>query len=88
LLARLFRYGTVCYHGGFVNLATGATSVLRIDPQGWRRIQRVNKHNALLFRRQQAVPMAQPTNEELIARVGAFEKLLVEKKNRKLEFKV
>jgi hypothetical protein len=32
--------------------------------------------------------MAEPTKEELIAKVGAFEKQLVEKKNRKLEFKV
>ncbi len=46
LLARLFRYGTVCYHGGFINLATGATSGLRIDPKCWKRIQRVNKHYA------------------------------------------
>jgi hypothetical protein len=37
LLARLFRYGEISYHGGFVNLATGVTSVLRIDPQYWRR---------------------------------------------------
>ena len=33
LLARLFRYGEISYHGGFINLATAATSVLRIDPQ-------------------------------------------------------
>jgi hypothetical protein len=32
LLARLFRYGEISYHGGFINLATGATSGLRIDP--------------------------------------------------------
>jgi hypothetical protein len=37
LLARLFRYGEISYHGGFINLATGATSVLRIDPLLWRR---------------------------------------------------
>jgi len=40
LLARLFRYGEISYHGGFVNLASGATSVLRIDPQCWKRIIR------------------------------------------------
>jgi len=33
LLARLFRYGEINYHGGFINLATGVTSVLRIDPE-------------------------------------------------------
>jgi PRTRC genetic system ThiF family protein len=37
MLARLFRYGEISYHGGFINVATGATSVLRIDPQYWRR---------------------------------------------------
>ncbi len=47
LLARLFRYGEISYHGGFVNLATGVTSVLRADPKGWQRIQRVNKRSNL-----------------------------------------
>jgi PRTRC genetic system ThiF family protein len=37
LLARLFRYGEVSYHGAFVNLASGAVSVMRIDPSLWRR---------------------------------------------------
>ncbi len=45
LLARLFRYGEISYHGGFVNLATGATSVLRVDPQCWRRTRRLSKRN-------------------------------------------
>jgi len=48
LLARLFRYGTLCYHGGFINLATGTASVLRIDPQCWKRTRRLNKHTPLL----------------------------------------
>jgi hypothetical protein len=39
-------------HGGFINLASGATSVLRIDPQWWQRIRRVNKRNTLLSQRQ------------------------------------
>lgn len=42
LLARLFRYGEISYHGGFMNLATGAASVIRIDPKCWRRIRRMN----------------------------------------------
>ena len=47
LLARLFRYGEISYHGGFINLASGATSVLRIDPQCWKRTRRLNKsHDA------------------------------------------
>jgi PRTRC genetic system ThiF family protein len=37
LLARLFRHGEISYHGGFINLATGATSVVRIDPRWWKR---------------------------------------------------
>jgi PRTRC genetic system ThiF family protein len=51
LLARLFRYGEVSYHGGFVNLATGAGSVLRIDPEYWKRTHRVNERNSELRRR-------------------------------------
>ncbi len=45
-LARLFRYGEINYHGGFINLATGATSVLRIDPQYWKRVQRVGQRSS------------------------------------------
>ena len=44
LLARLFRYGEISYHGGFINLASGVTFALRIDPQSWKRTRRVNKH--------------------------------------------
>ncbi len=40
LLAQLFRYGRITHHGGFVNLSTGMTTPLRIDPGLWRRIQR------------------------------------------------
>jgi PRTRC genetic system ThiF family protein len=40
-LARLFRYGEISYHGGFINLATGASSVIRIDPQYWKRTRHI-----------------------------------------------
>lgn len=40
LLARLFRYGTISYHGGFINLATGVSGRLSIDPFLWRRLGR------------------------------------------------
>jgi PRTRC genetic system ThiF family protein len=40
LLAHLFRYGTIEHHGGFVNLATGHTIPLRVEPATWRRIQK------------------------------------------------
>ena len=43
LLARLFRYGTLCYHGGFINLSTGVSSRLPIDASLWRRIRRCCK---------------------------------------------
>ena len=32
MLARLFRYGRLKYHGGFVNLVTGRVSSLPIIP--------------------------------------------------------
>jgi len=56
MLARLFRYGEISYHGGFINLATGATSVLRIDPLCWKRTRRANKHTTPLQRRQEEGP--------------------------------
>jgi PRTRC genetic system ThiF family protein len=52
LLARLFRCGEISCHRGFINLASGATSVLRIDPQCWKRNRTLNKHTAPLWRRQ------------------------------------
>ena len=48
LLARLFRYGEIGYHGGFTNLATGVTSVLGIDPEYWKRNRRVNRRSSQL----------------------------------------
>jgi hypothetical protein len=39
MLARLFRYGRLTYHGGFVNLRTGCTTSLPIDPAVWERIK-------------------------------------------------
>jgi PRTRC genetic system ThiF family protein len=48
LLATMFRYGELSYHGGFINLATGAASVLRIDPQCWKRTRRLNKRTPAL----------------------------------------
>jgi len=36
-LARLFRYGMTSYHGGFVNLATGACVPLPVNPRLWSR---------------------------------------------------
>lgn len=38
LLARLFHYGRLSHHGGFINLATGRMSPLPVDPAVWKRI--------------------------------------------------
>jgi PRTRC genetic system ThiF family protein len=42
LLARLFRFGEIGHHGGFTNLGTGASSVLRIAPH-WVRASKAFK---------------------------------------------
>src|ERR1700723_1128995 len=39
MLARLFRYGRLSYHGGFVNLRTGRTTSLVVDPVVWERLK-------------------------------------------------
>lgn len=38
MLARLFRYGRLSYHGGFINLVSGRMSSLAVDPAVWQRI--------------------------------------------------
>jgi PRTRC genetic system ThiF family protein len=43
MLARLFRYGKLCYHGGFFNAASGHVTGLAVDPQLWRRIRKSKK---------------------------------------------
>jgi hypothetical protein len=43
LLARLFRYGNISYHGGFVNLREGGAARLAVDPSLWRRLKRRSK---------------------------------------------
>jgi PRTRC genetic system ThiF family protein len=43
LLTRLFRYGEINYHGGFINLATGAASAVRIDQRYWKRVTKRNR---------------------------------------------
>ena len=52
LLARLFRYGTISYHGGFLSLSSlSGLYALRVDPKYWRRLRtkargsRTRKHN-------------------------------------------
>jgi PRTRC genetic system ThiF family protein len=46
MLARLFRYGTLTHHGAFYNAATGRMSVLGVDSDLWKKIQkRTRKHS-------------------------------------------
>jgi PRTRC genetic system ThiF family protein len=46
MLARLFRYGKLCYRGGFLNAASGHLTGLAVDPQLWRRIRKSKKKTA------------------------------------------
>jgi len=40
LLARLFRYGAISYHGAFVGLSSlTGVQALRLDPKYWRRLR-------------------------------------------------
>jgi PRTRC genetic system ThiF family protein len=43
MLARLFRYGRLSYHGGFINLASGRSSSLPVNPTVWQRIIEQNQ---------------------------------------------
>ena len=40
LLARLFRYGEICHHGAFVDIAASRSVPIVIDPARWRRVKR------------------------------------------------
>lgn len=39
MLARLFRYGRLDYHGSFVNLRNGRATPIPVDPRVWARMQ-------------------------------------------------
>jgi len=59
LLARLFRYGRIAYHGGFVNLATGRVTPLPVDLATWLRLRaQAEKERAYLSRRPQGTAPA------------------------------
>ena len=46
LLARLFRYGTISYHGGFLSLSlVSGLQPLRIDPKYWQRLRSKPRHS-------------------------------------------
>jgi len=64
LLAHLFRYGMIEHHGGFVKLATGHTTPLRIDTAVWRRIQKRRKSSGAATNRS-------PDSNETVSPVGS-----------------
>ena len=43
LLFEFFRYGKISYHGNFINLKSGKTAPLMIDPEVWKRMGYVAK---------------------------------------------
>jgi PRTRC genetic system ThiF family protein len=43
MMARLFRYGRLSYHGGFLNFVTGRLASLPVDPAVWQRIREQNQ---------------------------------------------
>jgi len=47
LLARLFRYGQISHHGGFVDIATSRSVPLAVDPSLWWRVRKrlANRRN-------------------------------------------
>jgi len=54
LLGRLFRYGTISYHGAFVSLSSlSSVQALPVDPKYWRRLRtkvrrgQIQKHDAV-----------------------------------------
>jgi PRTRC genetic system ThiF family protein len=46
LLARLFRYGEISYHGAFVDVATSRAVPLAIDPTEWRQLRKRGQQDA------------------------------------------
>jgi hypothetical protein len=46
LLARLFRYGMISCHGGFVSLSSlSSVQALRVDPKHWGRLRNRGRHS-------------------------------------------
>jgi sulfur-carrier protein adenylyltransferase/sulfurtransferase len=47
MLARLFRYGRLNYHGCFVRLRNGRSAPILIDPYGWAGMQSGRKETVV-----------------------------------------
>jgi PRTRC genetic system ThiF family protein len=63
LLTRLFRYGTVSYHGGFVSLSSLAgVQALRVDPRYWQRLRR--KAGCRVISKRNPAALANPSRQQ------------------------
>lgn len=47
MMARLFRYGRLCHHGGFFSASTGRISSLPVDPDLWNRTRKRRRASCL-----------------------------------------
>jgi hypothetical protein len=56
LLARLFRYGEISHHGGFVNIATSRSVPLAVDPLLWHRIRKRARPSPRSGHRERSTP--------------------------------
>lgn len=54
LIARLFRYGRIAYHGGFIDVAGVRSVPLPVEPKVWRRIRGRTHLRARRVRRRKA----------------------------------
>mgnify|MGYP001500632823 CR=1 FL=1 len=65
LLARLFRYGTISYHGAFVSLSSLASvQALRVDPSYWQRLRRKVGCREISKRNPAALAKASPQGDQ------------------------
>jgi PRTRC genetic system ThiF family protein len=63
LLTRLFRCGTVSYHGGFVSLSSLAgVQALRVDPRYWQRLRR--KAGCRVISKRNPAALANPSPQQ------------------------
>jgi PRTRC genetic system ThiF family protein len=45
MIARLFRYGKLCHHGGFLNVGSGHMTPLPVDPEFWKNTTRRSRRS-------------------------------------------
>jgi len=63
LLARLFRHGTISYHGAFLSLSSlSSVQPLHVDPKCWRRLRTKGFRNSSIHAKGGTHGSARPTN--------------------------